>query len=450
MLPIGGSMTAWWWVAAACASDSYYDQGVAASKAGDLVGAQRAYEACIQANDPRSTDCRWELGWVFWRNGRWDDVIAAWEAVARVDPGRDKLDRSLEEARGNKAGVEKMRAAAKSAPATLKVPTAQGQTIRFRAVGDIMLGTLYPAGYLPPDDGAHLLDAVAPSLKDADITFGNLEGPLCDEGTSDKCPPDATNCYAFHVPTRYGKYLKDAGFDMLSMANNHINDFGPACRDTSGKTLDTLGITWSGTPGTIGTYTLPAGQTVGLVAFHTNPQTNDVNDLETARELVSVARKSHNFVVVSFHGGAEGKNATHVKDGPEMFLGENRGDLKMWTHAMIDAGADLVLGHGPHVLRGMELYKGHLVVYSLGNFATYGRFNLNPPMSTTAVVEATIDEHGLLLGGKIIPVLQEGRGVPAMDPGTTSIDLVRQLSSEDFPQTSPVIAQDGTFGPRKK
>jgi poly-gamma-glutamate capsule biosynthesis protein CapA/YwtB (metallophosphatase superfamily) len=450
---IGGAMAAIGaasvgaFVSPAFAADTHYDEGVAAAKAGDLGAARAAYEACIAANDPQVADCQWELGWVHWRRGDWDRVVSAWEAVQRLDPKRDKLARSLAEARGNQAGVARMRAALAAKPPPPAVPTAPGQTLRLRAVGDIMLGTLYPEGYLPPDDGAHLLDAVAPALRDAELTFGNLEGPLCDEGTSEKCAPDATNCYAFHVPSRYGRYLKDAGFDLLSMANNHINDFGPACRDASGKTLDSLGIIWSGTPGSIGTLRLAGGQTVALVAFHTNPQSNDVNQLEVARQLVGMARQSHNFVVVSFHGGAEGRNATHVKDGAEMFLGENRGDLKTFTHAMVDAGADVVLGHGPHVLRGMEVYRGHLIAYSLGNFATYGRFNLSTPMNVTAVVEATLDAKGLLQSGRVVSVIQEGRGVPALDAAGAGLTMLKDLSAEDFPSSAPVFAADGSFTP---
>src|SRR5687768_9607851 len=138
-------------MAVAGAGDSLFDQGATASKAGDLTGAQNAYELCIQAGGPHATHCRIALAWGCCRNARWEDVIAPREGVRKIDPGRAKLARSLEEASGNKAGVEKMRAAARSARATLKVPTAQGQTLRFGAVGDIMLGTLFPAGYLPPD-----------------------------------------------------------------------------------------------------------------------------------------------------------------------------------------------------------------------------------------------------------------------------------------------------------
>ncbi|MCU0702235.1 MAG: CapA family protein, partial [Myxococcaceae bacterium] len=249
-----------------------------------------------------------------------------------------------------------------------------GGTLRLRAVGDVMLGTSVPEGYLPPDDGATLLGGVGDWLADADLTFANLEGPLCDSGSSAKCRKGG-NCYAFRSPTRYAKHLKAAGIDLGSTANNHSGDFGEACRRETEKALDGEGIVWSGPPGSIGTVTAK-GKKVALVAFHTSGATNDVNDLAAAKKLVAQAASTHDLVIVSFHGGAEGIDANRVKDGAERYLGENRGDLKAFARGVIDAGADVVIGHGPHVLRGMEVYQGRLIAYSLGNFATYGRFSL--------------------------------------------------------------------------
>ena len=115
---------------------------------------------------------------------------------------------------------------------------------------------------------------------------------------------------------------------------------------------------------------------------------------------------------------------------------------------MIDAGADLVVGAGPHVLRGMELYKDRLVAYSLGNFATYGRFNLSGHLSTTLVLEATLDHEGRLVRGAILPVKLEGAGIPKPDAARTAIGLMKELSEQDFGAAAPVIAADGTFTPR--
>ena len=317
--------------------------------------------------------------------------------------------------------------------------------LRLRAVGDVMLGTTVPEGHLPPDDGATLLSAVSPLLQDADLTFANFEGPLCDSGTSTKCKKSG-NCFAFRTPTAYGKYIQAAGVDLGSTANNHAGDFGEACRRETEKTLDALGITWSGPVGTVGTREYK-GKKIALIAFQTSEATNDVNNLPVAKELVSKAKATHDLVIVSFHGGAEGTNAGHVFDGPEKFLGENRGDLKVFTHGVIDAGADLVIGHGPHLLRAMEVYKGHLIAYSLGNFATYGRFSLGGALGTAVILEVELDAKGTFLKGKLLPTKQEGQGVPMPDLSGKGIALVKQLTAADFPKTGVVIRDDGVITP---
>jgi poly-gamma-glutamate capsule biosynthesis protein CapA/YwtB (metallophosphatase superfamily) len=314
--------------------------------------------------------------------------------------------------------------------------------LRLRAVGDVMLGTTVPEGKLPPDEGAHLLDGVTALLNDADLTFANMEGPLCDSGTSSKCRKGG-NCFAFRTPTSYAKYLEAAGIDLASTANNHAGDFGEACRRETEAALDARKIAWSGPKETVARVTFK-GKKVALIGFHTSASCNDVNDLATAKKLVAAARADSDFVIVSFHGGAEGTNATHVKNGSERYLGENRGDLKAFTHGVIDAGADLVLGHGPHVVRAMELYKDRLIAYSLGNFATYGRFDLSGSLGYTVMLEVSLSEEGRFAGGKLISTKQEGKGVPMPDETNRGAKLVRSLTLQDFPRTG-VRIDETTF-----
>lgn len=312
--------------------------------------------------------------------------------------------------------------------------------LRVRAVGDVMLGTTVPEGKLPPEDGAHLLDGVADALRDADLTFANFEGPLCDSGTSSKCRKGG-NCFAFRTPTHYAKYLSTAGIDVGSTANNHSGDFGEACRRETEKALDGEHIAWSGPPGSVAHLTVK-GKKIALIAFHTSAACNDVNQLSVAKQLVKTAKAENDLVFVSFHGGAEGTHATHVKDGAEKYLGENRGDLKAFTHGVIDAGADLVIGHGPHLVRAIELYQGHLIAYSLGNFATYGRFDLSGPLGVTVMLEVELAEDGTFVKGKLLPTKQEGKGVPVMDPSGRAAKLVRTLTLEDFPKTGVHIDEN--------
>ncbi|MFT3839571.1 MAG: CapA family protein [Myxococcaceae bacterium] len=323
-----------------------------------------------------------------------------------------------------------------------------GTALRIRAVGDVMLGTVDPPGHLAPEDGAHLLDAVRDWMRDADLTFANMEGPLCDSGASSKCKGKAAGrCFAFRSPTHYATYVADAGVDLASTANNHAGDFGEECRRATEGALDGAGIVWSGPKGSIGTAHA-RGLSIGLVAFHTSSATNDVNDTAAAVALVKQAKASHDLVIVSFHGGAEGPKAQHVVKGIDTHFGENRGNLPVFTHAVIDAGADLVLGHGPHVLRAMELYKGHLIIYSMGNFATYGRFELSGVQHVAGVMEVELARDGRFVHGKILPTTQEGQGVPKPDEKGEGIKLVRDLSKADFPETMPVIGDDGAISPR--
>ena len=326
------------------------------------------------------------------------------------------------------------------------------EPITIAAVGDIMLGSTFPnETRMPPADGADSLKAVTPILAAADIALGNLEGPMLEGGVSEKCgepkPGQPVRCFAFRVPTRYGAYLKAAGFDVLSLANNHAGDFGDAGRSSTRKILDDLGIKHAGSDRQqFSTAFLDVkGKKIAFVGFAHNNIVPNVNDLETARRLVTDAKKKADLVVVSFHGGAEGTDHVHVPNETEIFFGEARGNLRQFVRTVIDAGADLVLGHGPHVLRGMEIYKNRLAVYSLGNFATYGWFQLAGATAESEVLEIKIAADGKFIGGKINPVALEGRGIPVLDKTKSAIATVRNLSTADFGASAPHINDDGTF-----
>jgi hypothetical protein len=326
-------------------------------------------------------------------------------------------------------------------------PAGDGAVV-FAAVGDVMLGSTFPdeskGSLLPPGDGAGLLDEVAPVLQAADVAFGNLEGPLLDQGPSDKCK-DAKpgHCYAFRVPERYGDLLARAGFKVFSLANNHAGDFGDAGRQSTRATLDRLGIRHAGGVGEVASLEV-RGTRIAILAYSTSSGTNDLRDVDEAVRQVKEARAQADLVVVSFHGGAEGAPYQHVPPGTEKFYGEDRGDVRRFAHAVIDAGAALVLGHGPHVVRALELYRGHLIAYSLGNFATYGGMNLSGPNGLTLVLEVRLGKDGAFLGGRIHPARQERPGGPRWDPDRAIIPVLRRLSSEDFGAGAPGIADDGT------
>jgi poly-gamma-glutamate capsule biosynthesis protein CapA/YwtB (metallophosphatase superfamily) len=322
------------------------------------------------------------------------------------------------------------------------------EPITIAAVGDIMLGsTSINDSFLPPNDGANILKEVTPILSAADIAFGNLEGPMLEGGKTEKCPPNSTRCFAFRVPTRYGKLLKDAGFDVMSVANNHAADFGDYGRESTRKTLDALGIKYAGSDKEQYAMTIieAKGKKIAFIGFAHNNIVPNVNDLVFARQLVEQAKKKADLVVVSFHGGAEGTDQQHVPNRTEIFGNEKRGNLPLFAHTVIDAGADLVLGHGPHVMRGMEIYKDHLICYSMGNFATYGMFTLKAETALTAIFEIKLAADGKFVSGKLYGGKQFGKGGPVFDSTNEGVRKVRELSIADFGTNAPKIADDGTF-----
>jgi hypothetical protein len=428
----------------AAAANEHFARGLEALKAQDSAAAISALSACVQAL-PSRVDCRWELGWAYSLENKWTEALAQWTEVRKLNPDQPDLESALTQARAQAALQERL--AKPTQPAERPAPPV-GAKVRIRAVGDVMLGTTVPEGVLPPGGAESVIAGVRGLLEDADLTFVNLEGPLCDSGETKKCRSN-NQCYAFRSPTAYAQVLKQAGVDMASTANNHSGDFGEPCRRETEAALDAAGIAWSGPPGTVATVERN-GLRIGMVAFHTSASCNHLNNLPTAKALVRSVAASHDIVLVSFHGGAEGSKALHVPPGKEKFMGEDRGDLRTFTRAMVDSGAHVVFGHGPHVARAMEFHKGRLIAYSMGNFATYGRFNLQGAQGLGMVLEVELDAKGRYLSGRILPTRQQDKGIVVPDEAVGVISLVRKLTEQDFPQTGARIAEDGTLSPRGK
>ncbi len=307
--------------------------------------------------------------------------------------------------------------------------------IRVAAVGDIMTGTTFPEEILPPEDGATLFRAVVPLLSGHDIVFGNLEGPLTDAETSPKCPKPPRKgrpCFAFRTPPRHAGLLQAAGFTALNVANNHSLDFGMAGLEDTLSALDNAGIRAVG--GERVAVFSAAGKRIAVAGFSYSLPTRYVYpllDIDRAREIVARLKDENDRVVVSFHGGAEGKAALRVRDAEEEFLGENRGNVVRFARAAVDAGADLVLGHGPHVPRALEVYRGKLIAYSLGNFATYSMFNLKVESGISYVLQAELSpETGDVVRFRTPSVVLRGLGIPHPDPSGKGEKLLRRLSEE--------------------
>jgi hypothetical protein len=293
---------------------------------------------------------------------------------------------------------------------------------------------------------------------------------FADTGTSDKCermrvaerprrrarsrrqPIDTSTarpgCYAFRTPTALAPRLVEAGFTHLNLANNHANDYGPAGRASTERILDSLGLRLYGPLGRIAVDTVrrrDSVATVGLIGFTTYPYAYDLLDIARSAAVVDSLRPMVDLLVVTFHGGSEGVRALNVPETAESLGREPRGDLRRWARAIIDAGADAVVGHGPHVLRGIEFYRGRPIVYSLGNFLTYRGFNLEGPLGVTGVLQLDFTPGRRLIRARLVPMAQRPREGPSPDSTGTALDLVRRLSIEDFGATAARIAPDGAI-----
>jgi len=318
--------------------------------------------------------------------------------------------------------------------------------LTIAAVGDIMMGTTYPENLLPPNDGAGIFDNVKDSFQGSDIVFGNLEGPLLDEGTTTKCKNPGKTCYAFKTPARYAAYLKEAGFTTLNIANNHAADFGQDGIDSTLRALNGAGIQSIG--GKAIAHFEIKGKRIAVAGFSysDSPYAYSILDTDAAQKLVRELRAANDLIIISFHGGAEGAPAARVTGESETFLGEERGNVVAFARAVIDAGAALVIGHGPHVLRAVEVYKNKLIVYSLGNFLTYERFNLDGPSGLSVILKARIDTStGSFVDGELVPLKLVNEGIPIRDPKGRGIKLIRRLTQEDIRGQKLSFADDGRF-----
>ena len=309
-----------------------------------------------------------------------------------------------------------------------------------------MIGTDYPKNHLPDDDGVSFLAHVTPALKAADITFGNLEGVLIDGGEPGKKCSNPNACYLFRSPPRYAEHYRKAGFDVLSLANNHARDFGEEGRTSSAEILTEYGILASGREST---YSIihRGGLFIVFANFAVTKNSNMLLDYEQAFAWIEALDEEYDIVVVSFHGGAEGADATHVPFAEEEYYGEPRGDVVWFARGVVDAGADLVIGHGPHVVRGMERYKDRLIAYSLGNFATYYGISVAGIKGVAPILTTTLDGEGRFVEGNIVSTIQLRPDGPSIDPKQRALNLMRGLSNEDFGNPGLKFLPDGTVLP---
>lgn len=321
--------------------------------------------------------------------------------------------------------------------------------ITLAFVGDVMMGTTYPKGnYITEDRGASLFENCKHILRSADLAIANLEGN-CYSGEEGKPRWEGLDngiCYMFRMPGDHAKHLADAGIDVVNMANNHSFDFLHEGRIRTLATMDSVGIKVTGIRKLAeGCVLMAKGYRVGYVSFAAS--CTDVLCLRDEAEVDSMVahyRELCDVLIVGFHGGAEGANATHVGEGEEIFLGERRGDVKKFAHRCIDLGADMVIGHGPHVPRAMELYKEGLIAYSLGNFCAPYRISIWGSCGHAPLLEVTYNAvRKKFCEAKIHSfILKHGKG-PQVDSLHLAARDIQRLTKQDFPHTPLCISDEG-------
>ena len=320
------------------------------------------------------------------------------------------------------AGSTKPGSPHRLAPASAK----SAATFSLAWVGDMTFGTL---NEWPAEGTGSLVAAMKPYLH-SDLTVGNLETALGDLPMS-KCSPHEKDCYQFEAPAYTAKDLKRDGFAAVNVANNHTLDAGPAGELSTDRALRAAGLKWAGRPGQI-TYLARNGIKIALLGFAPWSYDADALDIQAAEALVRQAKLHAQVVIVMEHLGGEGDDYRHVKPGEEYFLGQDRGNSIAFTHGVIDAGADLVMGSGPHVLRGFQWYRGHLIAYSVGNFCGYDTLGLDAYTSVSAILHVTLNARGEFVRGSVTPLRLVSPGIPERDPDRTAVSYVNSLSQEDF------------------
>lgn len=416
------------------------EDGVAALQSGEHAAARTLLRAAT-AEDPTSADAWWELGWAEWVLSDYAAAAAAWEKVKALDPGRAELEHWLRVAATRQllGSVDVSGAAVPTEPA--------GKGLTVAAAGDTMMGSDLRKGSagLAPGNGEVLFADVADIFAAADVAFLNLEGTLSDDLPQTKCGPTSSSCYSFRTPKRYTAALTSASIDVVSNANNHAMDLGEPGMDDTLAALDAAGIAHTSRYGDVAMLERE-GLKIAVVGAHSGSCCLNVNRIEEVQGAIVQADAEADLVIFTFHGGAEGSGARHVPGRTEIAWGERRGDVEALSRAAVDAGADLVIGHGPHVLRAMEVYRGRLIAYSLGNFVGFRQFGTRGGHGgTSLILETELAGNGVLLAARLHPVMLDGEGKPMRDPEGAAYSSIQELSDADFPDSGVTVGADGTL-----
>lgn len=305
-------------------------------------------------------------------------------------------------------------------PTTSQVQEEQEKTLTIGWVGDMV-----PADFTYNQS---IFDFVQEKTNTPDLMIGNLEATFAENNRRSKCSFLLTRCYAFRGDTNFADALKSAGFDVISLVNNHSLDYGEEGLHDTEKILKNRNIPFisKNTP----TLSLEKnGYTIGILGLSTTPPERYFLDYEYIQKEVALLRENHDIVIVIFHGGSEGSTKTEVTGIYEFVGTEPRGNVERSAKTAIDAGADIVLGAGPHVLRKVEYYNNGFIVYSAGNFVGGNeRLLTRGNLGISGIFTVTVSNKTPRLRHNIDSVLLTKEGVPYIDPTEQGRLMVEALS----------------------
>ncbi|NLO27005.1 MAG: CapA family protein [Actinobacteria bacterium] len=317
-------------------------------------------------------------------------------------------------------------------PTTTEAPTTTASTTTttteppslFVAAGGDVLADRKVGVFMDENGGEAVFTHVRPLLETAHLTFVNLEGPLSDKGTR-----AAWKEYTFRGRPAMIDGLVSAGIDVVSLANNHSNDYGTAALLDTIARLDEAGVHHAGAGADAAAASAPAilltpAGTVAVLAFTdiipggfaAGSDTPGVNATTPNRKKlladIAAADKRADYVIVSFHWGTEYESRA------------NREQRRL-AHQVIDAGADLVIGHHPHVIQGLELYRDRLIAYSLGDFV-WDHYSVET--GETFVLQVTAPRAGPPSAMMAPVYLDESTGVPEPVTGKHAASILSRLA----------------------
>jgi hypothetical protein len=310
------------------------------------------------------------------------------------------------------------------------------------AVGRVANGR--PVQALP--DPLTLIPPLVPLFAAADIALLNVEGAIGAGAAPQKCARRSSLCFAIRQPPGTEQALRAVAPQAKiigNLANNHARDAGaPGFAETRRRLID-AGVFVTGADSLATPVPVGPGDTIGVLGFSSGNHPS-VLDLAAVRRYVERAVAQYGRVIVTMHIGAEGAKARRTPDQLEMFAGERRGNSVAFARAASEAGASMVIGHGPHVLRGIEWVGRTLVAHSLGNLLTYGAFTMTGYNGRAAVLCATLEADGGVTNAVAHPTKQVPPGFVSADPDSLALGDLRELSMLDFPGTGAVIGTDGS------